>query len=55
MTIIETQIQAVLAKHPEIRQAILFGSLVAGQERYDSDIDLAIDAGGTLGLKQRWH
>jgi predicted nucleotidyltransferase len=48
MTSIETLIQVALAQHPEIRLAILFGSLAAGQGRYDSDVDLAIDAGQPL-------
>lgn len=45
MTPIETSIQAALVRHPEIRLAILFGSLATGEERLDSDVDLAIDAG----------
>ena len=40
--------QAILAAidtQPGIRLAILFGSLAAGRERVDSDLDLAVDAG----------
>ena len=53
MTTIETLIQAALAPHPEIRQAILFGSLATGQGRYDSDVDLAIDAGQPLEIQAK--
>lgn len=51
MTSIETMIQATLAQHPEVRLAILFGSMVSGDGHYDSDIDLAIDAGQPLEVK----
>jgi predicted nucleotidyltransferase len=53
MTTIETLIQAALAPHPEIRQAILFGSLATGHGRYDSDVDLAIDAGQPLEIEAK--
>lgn len=35
-------ITAVLAHHPHIEQAILFGSLATGKARPDSDLDLAV-------------
>ena len=38
-------ILAALDTPPGIRLAILFGSLAAGRERVDSDLDLAVDAG----------
>ena len=41
-------ILGVLNTQPEIRLAILFGSLAAGRERADSDLDLAVDAGHRL-------
>jgi predicted nucleotidyltransferase len=53
MTSIETLIQVALAPHPEIRLAILFGSLATGQGRYDSDVDLAIDAGQPLEIQAK--
>lgn len=53
MTSIETLIQATLTPHPEVRLAILFGSLATGQGRYDSDVDLAIDAGQPLALEAK--
>jgi len=53
MKTIETMIQATLAPHPEIRLAILFGSLATGQGHRDSDVDLAIDAGQPLEIKAK--
>ena len=53
MTTIETMIQAILAQHPEIRLAILFGSLATGRGHHDSDVDLAIDAGQPLEIKAK--
>lgn len=53
MTTIETLIQAALAPHSEIRQAILFGSLATGSGRYDSDVDLAIDAGQPIEIEAK--
>jgi len=35
-------IQAVLVRHPEIRLAILFGSLATGKAGHESDVDLAV-------------
>jgi len=35
---------AVLARHPHIELAVLFGSLAAGKARPDSDLDLAVAA-----------
>jgi len=49
-------IQAILAALdtlPGIRLAILFGSLAAGRERVDSDLDLAVDAGRRLTSGER--
>lgn len=42
---IETTIVKVLDRYPDIRLAILFGSLATGRARADSDLDLAVDAG----------
>ena len=41
-------ILGALNTQPGIRLAILFGSLAAGRERADSDLDLAVDAGHRL-------
>ncbi|MDQ6991287.1 MAG: nucleotidyltransferase domain-containing protein [Mariprofundaceae bacterium] len=32
-----------LLQHPEIKQAILFGSQATGREYFESDVDLAIE------------
>jgi predicted nucleotidyltransferase len=37
-----TQIQQVLAAHPEVEQAILYGSRALGRHRPASDIDLTL-------------
>lgn len=41
-------ILAAINTQPGVRLVILFGSLAAGQERSDSDLDLAVDAGHRL-------
>ena len=53
MTSIETLIQSTLVPHPEVRLAILFGSLATGQGRHDSDVDLAIDVGQPLEIEAK--
>ena len=47
-----SSLREVLAGHPEIRLAILFGSLVKGCARPDSDLDLAVDAGRLLDAEE---
>ena len=46
-------ILAALSTQPGIRLAILFGSLAAGRERADSDLDLAVDAGRRLTADEK--
>ena len=46
-------ILAALDTQPGIRLAILFGSLAAGRERADSDLDLAVDAGHHLTASEK--
>ena len=46
-------ILAALNTQPGIRLAILFGSLAAGRERADSDLDLAVDAGHRLTVDEK--
>ena len=41
-TTVQAAIGQVLACHPSISVAILFGSLAAGRSRNDSDLDLAV-------------
>jgi predicted nucleotidyltransferase len=50
---VDDSILAVLANHPEIRIAILFGSLARGSARSDSDLDLAVAAAAPLSASQR--
>lgn len=45
---VEQMITAILTTQPDIRLAILFGSLAAGAARAESDLDLAVDAGRRL-------
>ena len=46
-------ILAAINTEPGIRLVILFGSLAAGRERADSDLDLAIDAGHRLTAEEK--
>jgi predicted nucleotidyltransferase len=46
-------ILAAIDTQPGIRLAILFGSLAAGRERVNSDLDLAVDAGRRLTTDER--
>ena len=46
-------ILAALDSQPGIRLAMLFGSLAAGRERADSDLDLAVDAGHCLTADEK--
>jgi predicted nucleotidyltransferase len=46
-------ILSAIDTQPGIRLAILFGSLAAGRERVNSDLDLAIDAGRRLTTGER--
>jgi predicted nucleotidyltransferase len=46
-------ILAALDTQHGIRLAILFGSLAAGRERADSDLDLAVDAGHRLTVGEK--
>ena len=41
-----TAIQKVLAAHPEVEQAILYGSRALGRQRPASDIDLTLIGSG---------
>lgn len=47
------QLQAALAKHPEIELAIVFGSLARGEARNDSDIDVAVQLPTPLDAEQK--
>lgn len=43
-TAVQSAITTVLARHPSIVIAVLFGSLAAGRAHRESDVDLAIDS-----------
>ncbi|HHJ38227.1 MAG: hypothetical protein AXA67_00965 [Methylothermaceae bacteria B42] len=47
-------LQRILATYPEIRLALVFGSLAEGKGRPESDLDLAVDAGSPLLPKERF-
>jgi predicted nucleotidyltransferase len=47
------QLEACFARHPEVRLALVFGSVAAGRARPDSDIDVAVSAGKPLSTGQR--
>lgn len=42
------QVKSVLARHPEVRLAILFGSQATGRARLDSDVDAAVLCDGPM-------
>jgi predicted nucleotidyltransferase len=46
-------ILAALSVQPGINLAILFGSLVTGEGRLESDLDLAVDAGRRLTASEK--
>lgn len=46
-------LREVLHFFPDVRLAVLFGSMAQGSARADSDLDLAVDAGQTLTTAQR--
>ena len=50
---LQAAIGQVLARHPSIVVAILFGSLAAGRGRFDSDLDLAIAATSPVSPETR--
>lgn len=47
------QVSAVLQAFPRIELAVLFGSAARGQERPDSDVDLAVAAGSALSAEEK--
>ncbi|NTU68320.1 MAG: nucleotidyltransferase domain-containing protein [Chlorobiaceae bacterium] len=53
MATIEQQLSTVLEKHGGIRFAILFGSLAKGTAGFESDVDLAVDAGRPLDVEAK--
>ena len=49
----ESAIKRALACQPGVKLAIVFGSMVSNQERFDSDLDLAVDAGKRLTVSEK--
>ena len=47
-----SQLQTALAKVPELRLALLFGSCATGAQRPDSDVDVAVDLGAVMTAEQ---
>ena len=47
------QVQAALAKHPEVELAIVFGSVARGEARRDSDVDVAVQLSTPLGADEK--
>ena len=53
ITAIQRKIEGILAHHPSVTPAVLFGSTAAGAARLDSDLDLAVSAAPPLGMQAR--
>ena len=47
------QVQAALAKHPEIELAIVFGSVARGHAGRDSDVDVAVQLPKQMGVDKK--
>ena len=47
------QVQAALAKHPEIEVALVFGSVARGDATPGSDIDVAVQTAAALGVEDK--
>lgn len=43
----------VLAQHPQVKLAVLFGSLAYQQGRFDSDLDLAVAGESSLSAEEK--
>lgn len=50
---VQAAIEPILARHPSIVVAILFGSLMTGRSRNDSDLDLAVASTTPLDTQTR--
>lgn len=46
--LVKDNIKAALSGYPQIKLAILYGSLAKGRERFDSDLDIALAAPNRL-------
>lgn len=50
---VQRKIESVMARHPSVTLAILFGSMATGAARLDSDLDLAVAATISLDMQTR--
>ena len=50
---IDVQIGEVLQHFPQIRMAILFGSIASGRQRPDSDLDIAVASQQSLTAQEK--
>jgi predicted nucleotidyltransferase len=50
---VTSTILKALRKDPDMRVAILFGSLASGTERFESDVDLALDRGRPITASEK--
>jgi len=48
-----SHLRDVLERYPDIRQALVFGSVAAGSARPDSDLDIAVEASRPLGAEDK--
>jgi predicted nucleotidyltransferase len=53
IAVIQRKIEAVLARHPSVALAVLFGSTATGAIRPESDLDLAVSAVTLLDTQSR--
>ena len=52
-TLIDQKIRVTLQNHPSIKLAILFGSMANNSEKFNSDLDLAVQGDRLLTIKQK--
>ncbi len=50
---IDAQLREVFARFPQVVLVLLFGSVAAGQQRTDSDLDVAVAAGRRLTMEEK--
>lgn len=50
---IDAQLREVFARFPQVVLVLLFGSVASGQQRTDSDLDVAVAAGHPLTMEEK--
>ena len=50
---IDVQLKEVFSHFPQVALAVLFGSVALGQQRVDSDLDIAVAAGRPLTVDEK--